>query len=163
RERSGQVAGAKQGLETRRQERPALSRTAALTGLVNRRYFEERLALEFARSNRYRAPLSCMMLDIDHFKKVNDSYGHPFGDKVLIEVARIAEKTLRDVDLLARYGGEELIGLLPETGPREALRVCERIREGVEKLRIGFVANDGAKKTVTCTAAVGVATCPGPA
>jgi diguanylate cyclase (GGDEF)-like protein len=161
-EKNRELDRANQELEKKRQELLALSRTDALTSLVNRRYFEERLALEFARSNRYRAPLSLLMLDIDHFKKVNDSWGHPFGDKVLIEVARVAGASLRDVDLLARYGGEELVALLPETGPQEALRVCNRMREGVEALRIGFVANDGTRKVVTCTASIGVATFPVP-
>ncbi|MHB8877897.1 MAG: diguanylate cyclase, partial [Myxococcaceae bacterium] len=149
-------------LDAKREELLALSRTDALTGLCNRRYFEERLTVEFARSNRYRAPLSCLMLDIDHFKKVNDSYGHPFGDKVLQEVSAVATRTLRDVDLLARYGGEEFIALLPETGPQEALRVSQRVREGIEALRLPYSSNEGEKKTVRCTASIGVATFPVP-
>ncbi len=149
-------------LDKRREELLALSRTDALTGLCNRRFFEERFAVEFARSSRYRAPLSCLMLDIDHFKRVNDTYGHPFGDKVLQEVSAVATRTLRDVDLLARYGGEELIGLLPETGPVDALRVAERVREGIEALRLPYVSADGEKTKVGCTASLGVATFPVP-
>src|SRR5215831_11748929 len=101
-------------LDKKRQELLALSRTDGLTGLFNRRYFEERLAFEFARASRYRTPLSCVMADVDHFKALNDRYGHAFGDKVLREVASVAREMLRDVDLIARYGGEELIALLPE-------------------------------------------------
>ncbi|MBI3182663.1 MAG: diguanylate cyclase [Myxococcales bacterium] len=146
-------------LERKRRELLELSRTDALTGLINRRYFEERLAVEFARSDRYRSPLSCLMLDLDHFKAVNDTYGHAFGDRVLQEVSKVVVKTLRDVDLVARYGGEELIALLPETGPEEAMRASERIRKGIAEL--GLEA-DGQKR-VRCTASIGVATFPVPA
>ncbi|MBX5484960.1 MAG: diguanylate cyclase [Myxococcaceae bacterium] len=150
-------------LAQRREELLALSRTDALTGLFNRRYFEERFAVEFARSDRYRAPLSCMMIDIDHFKRINDTWGHPFGDKVLQAVARVAVETLRDVDMVARYGGEELIALLPETGPQEALRVSERVRAGIEALDLWWKGPDGRKEKVQCTASIGVATFPTPA
>ena len=74
-----------------------------------------------ARARRYRSPLSLVMLDIDHFKRVNDTFGHPFGDEVLRAVAQVTRATLREVDLLARYGGEEFIALLPETSPADAL------------------------------------------
>ncbi|MFL5319203.1 MAG: diguanylate cyclase [Myxococcaceae bacterium] len=149
-------------LDRKREELLALSRTDPLTGLFNRRYFEERLGMEFARSNRYRAPLSCLMMDVDHFKKVNDSYGHPFGDRVLQAVATVATGTLRDVDLLARYGGEEFIALLPETGPQEAHRVAERVREGIEALVFDWKSTEGAKSKVKVTASLGVATFPVP-
>lgn len=148
-------------LDKKRQELLALSRTDPLTGLYNRRFFEERLAVEFARSHRYRVPLSCVMLDVDHFKALNDSYGHPFGDKVLREVARVAKETLRDVDLVARYGGEELVALLPETAPRQALRVSERMRLGIAALTFPCVSISGMESMVGCTASIGVATFPG--
>ncbi len=149
-------------LDKKRQELLALSRTDALTGLFNRRYFEERLAFEFSRASRYRTPLSCMMADIDHFKSLNDRYGHPFGDKVLREVAAVARETLRDVDLIARYGGEELIALLPETGPQQALRVSERVCQGIAALRLPYVQANGEQTTVSCTVSIGVATFPTP-
>ena len=149
-------------LAQKREELLELSRTDALTGLFNRRYFEERFAAEFARSDRYRSPLTCLMIDIDHFKRVNDTYGHPFGDKVLQAVAKVAAKTLRDVDMLARYGGEELIALLPETGPQEARQVGERVREGIAGLDLWWKSPDGRKTKVQCTASLGLATFPVP-
>jgi two-component system cell cycle response regulator len=149
-------------LDRANKELDRLSRTDGLTGLFNRRYFEERFAVEFARSNRYRAPLSCMMIDIDHFKRLNDTYGHAFGDKVLQAVASVAQDTLRDVDMLARYGGEEFVGLLPETGPAEALRVSERVRLGIEKLKLLDAPAAGEPRRVQCTASIGLATFPVP-
>jgi two-component system, cell cycle response regulator len=149
-------------LDRKREELLALSRTDPLTGLHNRRYFEERLNVEFARSNRYRSPLACLMLDVDHFKKVNDTYGHPFGDRVLQAVATVGTRTLRDVDMLARYGGEEMIALLPETGPQEAFRVAERFREGIEALEFDWTSPEGEKRKVKVTASIGVATFPIP-
>lgn len=158
-EKNRELDRANKELDRRREELLALSRTDALTGLFNRRFFEERLQSEFARSNRYRAPLSCLMIDVDHFKKLNDAYGHPFGDKVLVEVAKVAKAALRDVDVLARYGGEEFIALLPETAPRDAFRVADRLREGIEQLNPVFQRGDE-KTTVSVTASLGVATFP---
>ncbi|XXF76643.1 diguanylate cyclase [Myxococcaceae bacterium GXIMD 01537] len=147
-------------LAQRREELLALSRTDALTGLYNRRHFEERLHEEFTRSKRYGSPLSLVMMDIDHFKRVNDTYGHPFGDEVLRTVARTARARLREVDLLARYGGEELCALLPETTPGDALRVCERVREAIAALQWEYRASDGTPQEVRCTLSVGVASVP---
>jgi diguanylate cyclase (GGDEF)-like protein len=149
-------------LEEKRAALEQLSRTDGLTGLVNRRHFEERLAAEWARSERYRSPLSCLLLDIDHFKKVNDTWGHPFGDVVLKEVAGVARRALRDVDVIARYGGEEIIALLPETSPDEAWRAAERVRMGVEAMRLTCRTVEP-PQSVRCTASIGVATAPGPA
>jgi two-component system cell cycle response regulator len=149
-------------LDRANKELDRLSRTDGLTGLFNRRYFEERFAVEFARSNRYRAPLSCLMIDIDHFKRLNDSCGHAFGDKVLQAVSGVAQHMLRDVDMLARYGGEEFVALLPETGPVEALRVSERVRQGIERLKLVHEAQGVEAKRVHCTASIGVATFPVP-
>nr|WP_239470469.1 diguanylate cyclase [Archangium violaceum] len=149
-------------LAQKREELLALTRTDALTGLSNRRYFEERLAEEFARATRYRSPLALVMLDIDHFKRLNDSYGHPFGDEVLRTVARTVKGKLREVDFVARYGGEEIIALLPETGPKEALGACERVREAIAALQLEHRAQDGSRKEVRCTASLGVANAPDP-
>jgi diguanylate cyclase (GGDEF)-like protein len=146
-------------LEAKRLELLQLSRTDGLTGLINRRHFDERLEHEFARAVRYRSALSCFMLDIDHFKRVNDTWGHPFGDAVIQEVASIARRALRDVDVLARYGGEELVALLPETSPDEAARAAERVRLGVEAMRLTWRSN-GEQAIVRCTVSVGVATFP---
>ncbi len=162
-EKNRELEDANRELDRRREELLALSRTDGLTGLHNRRYFEERFAVEFARSARYRAPLSCLMIDIDHFKRLNDTFGHPVGDEVLRQVAQVAQETLRrDVDVLARYGGEELVALLPETGPHEALRAAERVRAGIEGLNLSAVGPDGSGATIRCTASIGVATWPIP-
>jgi two-component system, cell cycle response regulator len=147
-------------LEEKRAALELLSRTDGLTGLINRRHFEERLQAEWARSVRYRSPLSCLLLDIDHFKKVNDTWGHPFGDVVLREVAGVARRVLRDVDVLARYGGEELIALLPETSPEEAWRAAERVRLGIEAMKLTCRTVEPPEQ-VRCTASIGVATAPG--
>jgi len=148
-------------LEEKRSALELLSRTDGLTQLINRRHFEELLQSEWQRSLRYRSPLSCMLLDIDHFKKVNDTWGHPFGDTVLREVAGVARRALRDVDVLARYGGEELIALLPETSPEEAWRAAERVRMGIEAMRL-TCRTVNPPEQVRCTASIGVSTAPGP-
>jgi diguanylate cyclase (GGDEF)-like protein len=158
-EKNRQLDRANKELEEKRLELLQLSRTDGLTGLINRRHFEERLTAEFTRSERYRSPISCFLLDIDHFKKVNDTWGHPFGDLVLREVAGVARRALRDVDVLARYGGEELVALLPETSPEEAWRAAERVRLGVEAMRLTAQSEQGPQQ-VRCTASIGVATFP---
>ncbi|WP_095982635.1 diguanylate cyclase [Melittangium boletus] len=147
-------------LAQKREELLNLTRIDALTGLYNRRYFEERLNEEFARSSRYRSPLSLVMMDIDHFKRLNDTYGHPFGDEVLRSVAKAVRGRLREVDFVARYGGEELIALLPETGTKEALGACERIREAIASVRLEHRTADGTRQEVRCTASLGVASVP---
>ncbi|MFY2561422.1 diguanylate cyclase [Corallococcus terminator] len=159
-EKNRELDKANKELARRREELLALSRTDALTGLFNRRCFEERLTDEFARSRRYQSPLSLVMLDIDHFKRINDTFGHPFGDQVLKAVAQTTRSRLREVDVLARYGGEEFIALLPETGTADALKVCERVREAIAGLRVEHVSVDGKRQEVRLTASLGVATVP---
>lgn len=147
-----------QELDRLNRELERLSRTDPLTGLHNRRFLEERLEAEFLRARRYASPLSCLMLDIDHFKRLNDSHGHLAGDQVLRKVADVVRGSLRNVDLLARYGGEELVALLPETPLEEARGVAERIRKAISEVR---VEKPAAPQTVLlCTASIGVATCP---
>jgi two-component system, cell cycle response regulator len=146
-------------LEEKRSALERLSRTDGLTQLLNRRHFEELLQNEWLRSVRDQTPMSCLLLDIDHFKKVNDTWGHPFGDVVLREVAGVARRALRDVDVLARYGGEELIALLPETSPEEAWRAAERVRMGVEAMRL-TCRTVTPPQHVRCTASIGVSTTP---
>ena len=104
-----------------------LSVTDGLTGLYNHRHFEERLADEFRRSQRYSDPVSLMMIDLDHFKSVNDRYGHPVGDRVLRGTAELIRSSIRDPDICARYGGEEFAVILPKTHVQGALAVGERI------------------------------------
>jgi two-component system cell cycle response regulator len=161
-EKNRELDKANKELARKREELLTLSRTDPLTGLYNRRYFEERLTEEFARARRYRAPLSLAMLDVDFFKRINDTYGHPFGDEVLRAVASVTRARLREVDLLSRYGGEELIALLPETSPAEALSACERVREAIEALHLDYSGQDGVKKVVRCTASLGLASLPSP-
>lgn len=107
-----------------------------LTGLYNHRYFKKLMAHELNRSERYKNSLSFFMLDLDHFKKVNDEFGHPVGDIVLKEVSRTIQNSIRACDVAARYGGEEFIVVLPETGLKEATVVAERLRKTVEDLTI---------------------------
>jgi diguanylate cyclase (GGDEF)-like protein len=107
-----------------------------LTGLYNHRTFQDLLRREVAEAQRYRRPLSLVLFDIDHFKKVNDTYGHPAGDAVLREVSRVAAETARASDTVARYGGEEFAVVLPETDARGAVILAERIRRGIEALEI---------------------------
>ena len=103
-----------------------------LTGLKNHRVFQESLKLEFSRSVRYRAELSLIMVDVDHFKQYNDAFGHPEGDKVLKKVASILARRVRDVDVAARYGGEEFAIILPNTHQGGAAELGERLRAAIE-------------------------------
>ena len=110
--------------------------TDALTGFYNRAYLERRLSEEISRAARYKQPLSCLFLDIDHFKRVNDTYGHANGDKVLQEVARRVKSQLRGSDIPTRFGGEEFTLLLPQTASEEALQLAERTRHHIQALPI---------------------------
>jgi diguanylate cyclase (GGDEF)-like protein len=101
--------------------------TDGLTKIYNHRYLHERLDQEIERSDRYHNPLTCLMLDIDDFKKVNDQFGHPFGDKVLIDIARLIRETVRRTDLVGRYGGEEFLVIMPQATAQEALPIAQRI------------------------------------
>jgi len=102
-----------------------------LTGLYNHRYFREALAREVARARRYKTDLVLCMFDLDRFKRINDTFGHLAGDMVLSEVGAMLKKSVRESDLVCRYGGEELVAILPNTRPKEAYIVCERFRQTV--------------------------------
>jgi len=106
--------------------------TDALTGLRNRRFLDLRLAEEMSRAARYGSPVSVLLLDIDHFKSVNDTCGHTVGDKVLAEVGRIVRDTVRNTDLAARYGGEEIAIIAPQTPLSTAVMLGERLRRNIE-------------------------------
>jgi two-component system cell cycle response regulator len=121
-----------------------LSRTDGLTGLPNRRVFDENLAREVSRACRYDYPLSLVLLDLDHFKKINDGHGHPAGDAVLKSFSELAQKAFRLVDAVHRYGGEEFTVLLPHTPFEGAMRATERLRGVISKHR--FVAGSTAVK-----------------
>ncbi len=115
-----------------------LAETDELTGIANRRKFFSILQSEFSKSVRYRRPLSIIMLDIDHFKKVNDCYGHDAGDKVIREFIRLCRRKLRQSDIIARIGGEEFAVILPETSEEGAYILAERIRGGIENKKINI-------------------------
>jgi two-component system cell cycle response regulator len=104
-----------------------------LTGLYNRRHFEERLGVEAQKSFFSNTPLSLVMVDIDHFKKVNDTFGHTEGDQVLCMISSLLKSSVRKKDTVSRYGGEEFILILPEAGLDESFVIAERIRRLVEK------------------------------
>jgi diguanylate cyclase (GGDEF)-like protein len=106
--------------------------TDGLTGLKNRRFFDERLPEEFRRAQRYSDPVSLMMIDLDHFKLVNDRYGHQMGDVVLRDAATVIRASVRDPDICARYGGEEFAVILPKTHLGGALTVAERVWRGLK-------------------------------
>ncbi|OFZ67196.1 MAG: hypothetical protein A2V79_01180 [Betaproteobacteria bacterium RBG_16_56_24] len=133
-----------------------LAVTDKLTGLRNRRLFDERLAEEILRAARYAKPLSLLMLDIDDFKRINDTHGHPAGDKVLQSLGQLLRGQLRQMDFAARYGGEEFTIILPETDFVGAKLVAERIRRAVAKLPIKLP--DG--REIDLTVSVGVACFP---
>nr|WP_316641070.1 DUF484 family protein [uncultured Roseateles sp.] len=105
--------------------------TDLLTGVHNRRYFEHRCGIEIAQARRYKHALACMFLDIDKFKHINDSHGHPAGDAVLRAVGHCIQSQLRAGDTIARYGGEEFVVLLPQTGAQHVREIAERIRSRI--------------------------------
>jgi diguanylate cyclase len=120
-----------------------------LTQLPNRLAYDERLVQEFARWKRYNSTLLIMVWDIDFFKKVNDSYGHQAGDKVLKVVAGLLQKNLRETDFIARYGGEEFVGLMPETSLAGGYKIAEKIRSSVENLEFHYQGSQ-VKITISC-------------
>lgn len=136
-----------------------LSRKAALDGLTqlfNRDHFQTMLRQELARSQRHGRPLALILADIDHFKRFNDTWGHQVGDEVLIAVAGAVRDACRDADVAARYGGEELAVILPDTDAAGALVVAERIRRSVAGLGITHMGEDG-EQTLSVTLSLGVA------
>ena len=117
-----------------------------LTGLANRRYFIEQAELELSRHNRYSTELSLIMLDIDFFKKINDTYGHNVGDLVLQKIAEVSRTILRDVDIIGRIGGEEFAILLPETNIEDSIKVAERLRTEISNASV-FLEKEEVKFT----------------
>ena len=126
-----------------------------LTGLYNRRHFESLALAELARSQRYVRPLSVMMMDLDHFKDINDRYGHATGDRVLQAVATVCLATKRDADVVARIGGEEFALLLPETTDAAATQFAERLRQQIRDCAPGV---EGQKLPVTVSIGIAGAT-----
>ena len=127
-----------------------------LTGLFNRRYLEESLELECSRAERSREPIGIVMLDVDHFKRFNDTFGHEAGDVVLKRIGEILSRAVRQGDVACRFGGEEFVLVLPGTGVAEAMEVAERVRLSVQKLEVSYRNQPLGKTTVS----LGVATYP---
>jgi diguanylate cyclase (GGDEF)-like protein len=147
---TSELAGANRTLE-------AIARMDGLTGIANRRHFDSYLPTELSRSARSRAPLSLVLIDIDHFKNYNDHYGHQAGDACLKQVAAVLrEATRRPADLAARYGGEEFAMVLPETPQEGALEVAKAIAERLARLEI---AHAGSPTHGVVTLSQGIATC----
>ncbi len=133
------------------------ARRDGLTGAYNKRYLQERFEAEFAFALRHRTPLSLLLFDLDHFKHVNDTYGHLAGDRVLREVARRVQADVRREDVFARYGGEEFAVLSLGTPLEGAVRFAERLRQ-----RIAATPVDHEGRPIAVTVSIGVATGPGP-
>lgn len=131
------------------------SATDPLTGLKNRRAFDQCWKVELARAKRFGIPLSLLVIDIDHFKSVNDSYGHAIGDKVLIKVGQLICSCLRVSDVAARYGGEEFAVIAPHTAPNMASLVAERLRAAVQRDARHVLRQSGSEGSITVS--IGVA------
>lgn len=127
----------------------------SLTKVYNRRYFMRRYLEEFERAKKFNFNLSFLMIDIDHFKKINDTYGHLVGDAVLREVANLIKENIREIDFLARFGGEEFSAILPETDKAGAIMMAERISSRVSRRRIQVF-----DETLNTTISIGVAAFP---
>ena len=134
-----------------------LAITDSLTGVYNHGFLYECLGKEYARAERYKLPLSFLMLDVDYFKKINDVYGHPQGDTVLCKLSQIFKNNIRVCDTLGRYGGEEFSIVLPEAKMEDGMNLAERIRKEVEQYNFGDV-----NKAIKCTISIGVSSYPGP-
>lgn len=135
------------------QEVQSLALTDPLTGLHNRRSLFELGKIEFSRAHRFHRPFCCLMLDLDHFKQINDTHGHQTGDMVLQEFAKRCKDSVREIDLIGRYGGEEVLILLPETEIETAVRMAERIRSAICSNPFSI-----ANMNLNITASIGVST-----
>lgn len=133
-----------------------LSVTDDLTKLYNSRYLNAMLRREVERSRRYRTPVSLIFLDLDGFKEVNDRHGHLWGSRTLVEVGEVIRSTVREIDVVSRYGGDEFTVILPQTGPEGAYTIADRIRQRIEETP--FLESHG--RRVRITASLGIATFP---
>ncbi len=138
------------------QKMTELSITDDLTKLFNTRYLNRTIEIEIQRSSRYHTSLSLIFMDIDYFKQINDHYGHLVGSKVLVEIGQLLIKSLRSVDIVARYGGDEFVIVLPQTPPGAATQIAERMRKGIEQNT--FLKKEG--YSLKMTASFGVASYP---
>lgn len=131
--------------------------TDPLLGIFNRRYLDERLKKEITHSQRYKLPLSLFIIDIDHFKKVNDTWGHQVGDQTLKHIAELIKNAVREVDIVARFGGEELVVILPKTEPIHGHQLAERLRLTIASKPISLTNHhSGETFSVEITASIGV-------
>lgn len=135
-----------------REQLAVLATHDELTGVHNRRHFMTVVQGEWDRARRYNTPAALLLIDADHFKRINDAFGHLCGDELLRSIAKVASESLRQADVLARFGGEELIVFLPHTDPLGALDVAERIRSRVQELSVPWNGT-----SVSTTVSVGVA------
>jgi diguanylate cyclase (GGDEF)-like protein len=147
------LARAQQELEARTRDLELQSRRDALTGLFNRAYLDQVLGEEFARASRHGWPLTVLFIDLDHFKRVNDTHGHAAGDRVLEAAAELLRRGTRDGDLVARYGGEEFVVVLPGSNLEAGATVADRLLEGFHQSPIAI----GPDKRLAITASIGVA------
>jgi diguanylate cyclase (GGDEF)-like protein len=132
-----------------------MAMTDALTNIANARFLHESLSMVIEAARRYETPLTCLMIDIDDFKNINDRYGHPHGDVVLINIAKILKQSVRRIDVVGRLGGEEFLALMPHTSPDVAFTIAERIRQSVQ--RWPFVIEN---TPIPVTVSIGVACFP---
>ncbi|HBM08757.1 sensor domain-containing diguanylate cyclase [Pseudomonas sp. Choline-3u-10] len=146
------VATNRRQLQAANQELQRLSSTDRLTGLFNRGHWEEMLRQDYARHRRYERNAALVMFDIDHFKKINDSYGHQAGDAVIQQTAELVRQSTRDADIAGRYGGEEFVVLLPDTDSEGALTFAERLRQSIEAHE---VVHEG--RSIRFTVSLGIA------
>lgn len=137
-----EVAVNRMQIQTANQQLKHLSRTDGLTGLLNRKTWEIELDDEFKRFARHHHETTLIMFDIDHFKKVNDGFGHPAGDEVIRQTARVLLDNIRDIDIAGRYGGEEFGLILVDTKAEGAMVVAERVRQQMEKNTIFYEGNE---------------------
>lgn len=141
-------------LERQRDVLSDLATTDPLTRLPNRRHLHDVLERELERARRHDQPISVALLDVDHFKGVNDAHGHGVGDAILVELARLTVRLVRGADVFARLGGEEFVLVMPQTTPEDALRVCERLRAAIARMRVRH-----GRLEVGVTVSVGVTSC----
>jgi diguanylate cyclase (GGDEF)-like protein len=134
-------------------ETERLAITDGLTGLYNRRHIIQLAEKELERAKRYHHPLSLILFDVDRFKNINDTYGHPAGDKVLMNIAQYCLSRMRTTDIFGRFGGEEFLVLLPETDRESAIVVAERLRQEIEFLRVNTD-----ERQISITISIGVVT-----
>ncbi|HSG04935.1 MAG TPA: GGDEF domain-containing protein, partial [Nitrospiria bacterium] len=139
------------------EELKKISITDSMTGLLNRRYFQERISEEMERSRRHSLPLSLIMIDVDDFKGINDAHGHLIGDEVLKIASRSIRNSIRAIDVAARYGGEEFTVILPQTSKADAFTIAERICSEVRQLDFPFIQSD---HKMELSVSVGLATFP---